>query len=74
MYGGADRRELLRLLKAIGPGNVVTVTRIDRLATAAHQVKLDWINDHGQPKVVSIRVSSMTGAGSTLKVLDFIPV
>ena len=28
----ADRRELLKLLKAIGPGDVVTVTRIDRLA------------------------------------------
>ena len=28
----ADRRELLRLLKAITPGDVVTVTRIDRLA------------------------------------------
>ena len=28
----ADRRELLRLLKAIAPGDVVTVTRIDRLA------------------------------------------
>jgi DNA invertase Pin-like site-specific DNA recombinase len=28
----ADRRELLRLLKALGPGDVVTVTRIDRLA------------------------------------------
>lgn len=28
----ADRRELLRLLKAIVPGDVVTVTRIDRLA------------------------------------------
>jgi DNA invertase Pin-like site-specific DNA recombinase len=27
-----DRRELLKLLKATGPGNVVTVTRIDRLA------------------------------------------
>jgi DNA invertase Pin-like site-specific DNA recombinase len=27
----ADRRELLRMLKAIGPGDVVTVTRIDRL-------------------------------------------
>ena len=27
-----SRRELLRLLKAIGPGDVVTVTRIDRLA------------------------------------------
>ena len=26
------RRELLRMLKAIGPGDVVTVTRIDRLA------------------------------------------
>jgi DNA invertase Pin-like site-specific DNA recombinase len=26
------RRELLRMLKALGPGNVVTVTRIDRLA------------------------------------------
>ena len=28
----AYRRELLRLLKVIGPGDVVTVTRIDRLA------------------------------------------
>ena len=28
----ADRRELLRMLKGIGPGNVVTVTRVDRLA------------------------------------------
>ncbi len=27
-----DRRELLRLLKALTPGDVVTVTRIDRLA------------------------------------------
>src|ERR1700682_2952992 len=29
---GADRRELLKLLKALAPGDVVTVTRIDRLA------------------------------------------
>jgi DNA invertase Pin-like site-specific DNA recombinase len=29
---GADRRELLKLLKGIEPGDVVTVTRIDRLA------------------------------------------
>ena len=28
----ADRRELQRMLKALGPGNLVTVTRIDRLA------------------------------------------
>jgi DNA invertase Pin-like site-specific DNA recombinase len=28
----SDRRELLKLLKAIAPGDVVTVTRIDRLA------------------------------------------
>jgi DNA invertase Pin-like site-specific DNA recombinase len=28
----ADRRELLRLLKTLGPGETVTVTRIDRLA------------------------------------------
>jgi DNA invertase Pin-like site-specific DNA recombinase len=28
----ADRRELLKMLKAIVPGDVVTVTRIDRLA------------------------------------------
>jgi DNA invertase Pin-like site-specific DNA recombinase len=28
----ADRRELLKLLRAINPGDVVTVTRIDRLA------------------------------------------
>jgi DNA invertase Pin-like site-specific DNA recombinase len=28
----ADRRELLKLLKAVAPGDVVTVTRIDRLA------------------------------------------
>jgi DNA invertase Pin-like site-specific DNA recombinase len=28
----ADRRELLRMLKRLAPGDVVTVTRIDRLA------------------------------------------
>ena len=28
----ADRRELLKMLKAVGPGDVPTVTRIDRLA------------------------------------------
>jgi DNA invertase Pin-like site-specific DNA recombinase len=28
----ADRRELLRMLKALAPGDVVTATRIDRLA------------------------------------------
>jgi DNA invertase Pin-like site-specific DNA recombinase len=28
----SDRRELLRLLKSVAPGDVVTVTRIDRLA------------------------------------------
>ena len=28
----ADRRELLRMLEALAPGDVVTVTRIDRLA------------------------------------------
>ena len=28
----ANRRELLRMLKALAPGDVVTVTRIDRLA------------------------------------------
>ena len=28
----ADRRQLLKLLKAVAPGDVVTVTRIDRLA------------------------------------------
>ena len=27
-----DRRELLKLLKALSPGDMVTVTRIDRLA------------------------------------------
>jgi DNA invertase Pin-like site-specific DNA recombinase len=27
-----DRRELLKLSKAVAPGNVVTVTRIDRIA------------------------------------------
>src|ERR1700750_2736940 len=31
----ADRRELLKLLKALSPGDVVTVTRIDRLARSA---------------------------------------
>jgi DNA invertase Pin-like site-specific DNA recombinase len=30
--GRADRRELLELLKGLAPGDVVTVTRIDRLA------------------------------------------
>ncbi len=28
----ADRRELLRMLRSLAPGDVVTVTRIDRLA------------------------------------------
>jgi DNA invertase Pin-like site-specific DNA recombinase len=28
---GSDRRELLKLLKALAPGDLVTVTRIDRL-------------------------------------------
>ena len=28
----AERRELLRMLKALAPGDVVTVTGIDRLA------------------------------------------
>jgi DNA invertase Pin-like site-specific DNA recombinase len=28
----ADRRELLRILARLAPGDVVTVTRIDRLA------------------------------------------
>ena len=28
----ADQRELLKMLKTLGPGDVVTVTRIDRLA------------------------------------------
>src|ERR1700750_997331 len=28
----ADRRELLKMLKALAPGDVVTVTRVDRLA------------------------------------------
>jgi len=27
---GSDRRELLKLLKALAPGDLVTVTRIDR--------------------------------------------
>ena len=32
MGARADRRELLRMLAALAPGDVVTVTRIDRLA------------------------------------------
>ncbi len=36
-------------------------------------VKLDWINDYGQPKVTSIRVSSMTDV-ERLKGLGFISV
>ena len=32
----ADRRELLKLLAALAPGDVVTVTRIDRLARACY--------------------------------------
>src|ERR1700674_3730472 len=30
----SDRRELLKMLKALAPGDVVTVTRIDRLRAA----------------------------------------
>jgi len=36
-------------------------------------VKLDWIDDYGQPKVVSIRVSSMTDM-ERLKGLGFVSV
>src|SRR5450432_1147474 len=42
----ADRRELLKLLKAVAPGDVVTVTRIDRLARSTFDlfaiVKRTW--------------------------------
>ena len=31
----ADRRELSKMLRAIGPGDVVTVTRIDRIARSS---------------------------------------
>ena len=31
-WAHSDRRELLKMLKALAPGDVVTVTRIDRLA------------------------------------------
>jgi len=55
----ADRRELLKLLAALAPGDVVTVTRIDRLArstfdlfgtsnrpwTPRHNSALSW--NHG---------------------------
>jgi predicted site-specific integrase-resolvase len=34
----ADRRELLRMLKDITPGDVVTVTRIDRLARSTFEL------------------------------------
>jgi DNA invertase Pin-like site-specific DNA recombinase len=35
----ADRRELSKMLKAVGPGDVVTVTRIDRLARSKAQFR-----------------------------------
>jgi Resolvase, N terminal domain len=42
----ADRRELLKFLKALAPGDVVTVTRIDRLARSTFDlfaiVKGSW--------------------------------
>lgn len=42
----ADRRELLKMLKAIGPSDLVTVTRIDRLARSTFDlfaiVKRSW--------------------------------
>jgi DNA invertase Pin-like site-specific DNA recombinase len=34
----ADRRELLRLLAALAPGDVVTVTRIGRLARSTFEL------------------------------------
>ena len=34
----SDRRELLKLLAALAPGDVVTVTRIDRLARSTFDV------------------------------------
>ena len=36
----ADRRELLRMLRRLAPGDVVTVTRIDRLARRTFRMRV----------------------------------
>jgi hypothetical protein len=42
------------------------------IADGGPRVKLDWIDNYGQPKVVAVRVASMRDA-ELLKGLDFTP-
>jgi DNA invertase Pin-like site-specific DNA recombinase len=44
----ADRRELLRMLKAIRPGDAVTVTRIDRLTFDLFAIVTQIVDAGGQ--------------------------
>jgi DNA invertase Pin-like site-specific DNA recombinase len=50
----ADRRELLKLLKAVAPGDVVTVTRIDRLAPLDLRPVRHRQADRGRQGTVSV--------------------
>ena len=45
-----DRRELLKMLKALAPGDVVTVTRIDRLARSTFDLFRHRQADSWTPK------------------------
>ena len=53
----ADRRELLKMLKALVPGDVVTVTRIDRLARSTFDLfAIVKQNEGGQGLEIAIMV------------------
>src|SRR5580704_14572694 len=62
----ADRRELLRMLKDLAPGDVVTVTRIDRLARSTFDLFaiVKRIVDAGD----AIQSSAATGTAHTVDV------
>jgi DNA invertase Pin-like site-specific DNA recombinase len=50
----ADRRELLKFLKALAPGDVVTVTRIDRLARSTFRPVRHRQADRGRQGAISL--------------------
>jgi DNA invertase Pin-like site-specific DNA recombinase len=53
----ADRRELLKMLKALVPGDVVKVTRIDRLARSTFDLfAIVKQNEGGQSLKIAIMV------------------
>jgi hypothetical protein len=49
-----DRRELLRMLDSLAPGDVVTVTRIDRLARSTFDLFAIVQADRGRQSAISL--------------------